>query len=1792
MLTVPGYEVGEAIHEGTTCCVYRARRSDGVEVILKALRAERPKPAEIAWFRREYGIHRELDLPGVVKAYGLENHGWLWALVLEDFGGRSLDRLMPTRPWSLAERLRVAAAAVAALGQLHAKNIIHKDISPAHVVWNPATGVLKLVDLSISTELSREAPAARSPGDLEGTLPYLSPEQTGRVNRALDHRSDFYSLGATLYELFTGVTPFSSADPMELVHCHIARRPVEPCERNPAIPKTVSDIVMRLLAKTPEARYQSSYGLQADLEQCIARLSATGAVEPFLLGQQDVVERFHIPQALYGRDRELGALLSAFEQIGSAGELGRAALALVTGYSGVGKSTLVREMYKPITARRGYLVAGKFEQLQRMTPYSALVAAFSSLLRQLLSESEAALAAWRRQLLDAVGMNGRVVIDLIPELELILGPQPPLAELDPQESQNRFNLVFGRFIRVFARPSHPLAIFLDDLQWADSASLKLIERFFADDEPQCLFVIGAYRDHEVGPGHPLLMTLDALREAPVAIHRIPLAPLGLTDVTQLVADAVVRPAAEVVELGRVVGQKTDGNPLFVTELLKALYEDGLLDFDRTHGRWRWDAAGIVARGIADNVVDLVLGKLRRLPEATQRAAQLAACVGGSFDLGTLAIILEMPTAEAFRLLLPAIQEGFVAATSGLVVADADDPGSPFVVRDLKFTHDRVQQAAYHLSGEEERTGMHLRIGRLLLGSGAGDRGDGVFQVVDQLNRGQRLIEDAAERRELSRLDLEAALRARRALAYGAAKSYLESGVACLSEASWDDAYDLAFGLHKELCEIEYVNSEHEASEALCKRMLERARTPSDKVELYLTLVNQYTLRARYNDAFAAAKDGLALLGVDLPLGVATDDLSAAVEAELGDLRAQLDTRPIASLLDEPEMTDPAAQMISSLLRAIVPPAFFTSQVLFSFVVFKAIGISLRFGPSRRSADLFSHYGVLLCGVPGEYAAGYEFGKLAVALTERFGLTNGNCMSAHNLANYIAPWVRPMREIEALIEAAFRAAIEAGDMMVAGYAFGGRASIMFYAGRPLDEVAAAMQSSLHLSRKTRNQVTIADTLALLLVVENLRGRTASSAEFCAEDLDETAFLATYEANQGRTSVYLIAKAEALYLYDDPRGALAACAMAEPLLWTLMGHVTCAHHALYQALSLAARYDSVSAEEQTEAREKLGALGARWERWAASCPENLAHLHALVSAEIARLDGDAQRAIELYDQAIEGAQRGGFIQHGALAAELSAKFWLARGRTRVAAGYLGEALSAYRLRGAARKVELLERRYPALLGSREEARPALPDAEPTTAQPSESPRAGSLLDINSVLKVSQTITSEIVLDRLLTKLMLILIENAGARKGAIVFEKSGELVVEVDAGVDEGSPQGAIASVLRSTPIQRYPEAAEEIIRYVARTRETVILSDAVHEGGFTRNTYVVERAPKSIVCGPILSQGRMLAIIYLENNLTTGTFTPERLEVLRMLASQIATSLENALLYREIEERVVLRTTELQQRTAELQQSNVELSQAMLHLRKTQDQLVQSEKMASMGRLTMGVAHEIKNPLNFVNNFAKLDVELVDELEQAMAKAPGTTLAEVRDTLALLKETSTRVRDHGMRADDIVQGMLRHAGGGTGVRRAADLNALLDDVVRLVLRGDRVQQSGAKIRVEHDYDAAVGEVTVAPQEMSRLFVNLLDNAVDAVLTKRRSGHGAYTPTLRVSTRREGGSVVLRVHDNGAGILRDIRDRIFEPFFTTKPPGMGTGLGLSLSYDIVQGHGGTITCESVEGEGTTFFVALPA
>ena len=947
--------------EGFTFC--RGRKNDGElpTILLVAPVSKHPVPAILERLEHEYSLRDELDSDWAARPLTLVRREGGPMLILEDPGGEPLDRLLG-QPLELNRFLRFAAGLAAALGKLHRQGLIHKDIKPANILVDSASGGVWLTGFGIASRLPRERQPAEPPEMIAGTLAYMAPEQTGRMNRSIDSRSDLYSLGVTFYEMLTGVLPFTASDPMEWVHCHIARQPVAPDQYAKDIPAPLSAIVMKLLAKTAEERYQTAAGVAGDLWRCLTEWEAHCHIDPFRLGAHDLSDRLLIPERLYGREREIDALLASFDRVVSNGT---PELVLVSGYSGIGKSSVVHELHKVLVPPRGLFASGKFDQYKRDIPYATLAQAFQSLVRPLLGQSEAELGRWRDALSDALGPNGQLIVNLVPALELVIGRQSPVPELPPHEAQNHFQMVFRRFLGVFARKEHPLALFLDDLQWLDRATLDLLEHLVTHPEVRHVLLVGAYRDNETGPSHPLLRTLEAIRDAGARVHEIVLAPLRLDDVGRLVADALhceperARPLAELVQ------EKTAGNPFFAIQLLTALAEEGLLVFDPAVPAWQWDVDRIRAKSYTDNVVDLMAGKLKRFSAITQEALKQLACLGNVAEVSTLALV-HGETEEAMHAAL------WEAVHAGVVFREDST---------YKFLHDRIQQAAYTLIPEEHRAEVHLRIGRVLLASmTANELAEHLFDVANQFTRGAARLVDREEKAQVATIALRAGRKAKASAAFASACTYLAGGMALLDFRDWSSQYDLMFSLRLERAECEFLTGELDTAEQLIAELLQRGASIVDQAAVYHLKVLLHTVKSENAQAVAIALTCVRLFGID----IAAHPTWEQVQAEYETVWQTLNGRPIESLIDLPIMTDPELQAAMQALSTLQDPAFLTDFNLFCLHLCRMVNISMKYGTNSASAHGYALLGFILGPLFHRYSEGYRFAKLACDLVEKHG----------------------------------------------------------------------------------------------------------------------------------------------------------------------------------------------------------------------------------------------------------------------------------------------------------------------------------------------------------------------------------------------------------------------------------------------------------------------------------------------------------------------------------------------------------------------------------------------------------------------------------------------------------------------------------------------------------------------------------------------------------------------------------------------------------------------------------------
>jgi diguanylate cyclase (GGDEF)-like protein len=1474
-----GYRVLDKIYDGSRTVVYQGiRTSDHTKVVIKLLKNTYPTFSELVHFRNQYTLTQTLKDPGIVQSHSLEHCNNGYALVMEDFGGISLANYAQSAPLSLDQFFPIALQIIQTLEVLYRQRVIHKDLKPQNILINPNTLEVKLTDFSIASLLPREVQEIHSPNTLEGTLAYMSPEQTGRMNRGIDYRTDFYSLGITFYELLTGQRPFQSQDPLELVHAHISQIPLPPTHHSPALPQPLSQLVLKLMAKMAEDRYQSVQGLKVDLEQCQQQWDAHREITAFELATQDRSDHFSIPEKLYGRDAEVQSLLAAFEQLP-----GLSPLILISGTSGIGKTAVIQEIHKPIVQRQGYFAQGKFDQFQRNIPFSAIVQAFRELIKQLLTEGEEKVQQWRSQLIASLGDKGQVLIDVIPELEQIIGIQPSVQNLPAEVVQNRFNLLFDQFIQGLTHDSHPLVIFLDDLQWADASSLRLLKRLTCEINTPYLLVVGAYRDtSESQDFAPFINELSA------HIHPIYLAPLSQFHITNLVADTLGCSQERAIPLAKLVYQKAKGNPFFSSQLLKSFYQEGLIV--HTHAGWECDISQIHALTATDDVVAFMVTQLRKLSAQTQQVLKLAACIGNRFDLKMLAVIHQKSESETAIDLWQALQEGLIlpqGETYKFFIPHALELSERKIDQktSYKFLHDRIQQAAYALIAAEDKPTTHLKIGQLLLqNTSSENQSEYIFETVNALNLGISLITEVEERNELAKLNLATGQKAKFATAYAAALEYFKTGVNLLSINSWQNQYELTLLLYQESAEASFLNSQWNELDRLSKTILTKARTQLDTIKTYDIKILALIGQNRLLEAIALGLSVLKPLGIHFPDQPQPSD----VEQSLAQMAAQLSAIPIADLANLPVMSDPNALAAMSILARLSTAAFKAAPELSSLLVLKQIELSIQHGNTGISGFAYSWYGLILCTTLDDIPSGYQFGQLAISLISILNspALKGKIMLMVN--NFTRHWQESVHATLPDLQEAYSSALESGDLEFAAYSGLVYCFHSYFTGKELAIVAQAMTTYGQMMQQAHQHQALALHIPYWQAVLNWLGQSDDPCVLTGEAGNEADILTlSLEANNREALFYFyLNKMILCYGFEEYEQALSVARIAESYL---SGGFPVTVFYFYDSLiQLASDYPNL---------EKVTANQNKMQNWAHHASMNHLHKVELVEAERCRILGQIVEAMDHYERAIALAQEHQYPQEAALANELAAKFYQTRNQLKIAQTYLLEAYYGYARWGAKAKIEHLERFYPQLLTpvlQRFSEPISLTFAQAVNRTVTSTSSGASGLDLATILKATQALSSEMELDQLLRLLMHVVAENAGAERGALLLKQQDQW--QAVATYLEG-----LAHRLPDIPLEQIDVLPQTVMQWVRRTQKPIIVNDVEHDVTFAADSYLRQQRPQSFLALPIFKQGNHIAILYLENRLMIDAFTSDRLEVLKLICAQAAISIESAKLYRDAQE---------------------------------------------------------------------------------------------------------------------------------------------------------------------------------------------------------------------------------------------------------------------------------------------------
>lgn len=1801
-------------------------RGDRYAFVATPSGASHPTLESIRRLKHEYELKDYLDRAWALRPLELVLSSKSTMLIVDYIAGEPLGHLID-KPMEIGRFLRIAANLAGALRRLHGCGLIHKDIKPGNILVDEASGQVWLMGFGIASCLPRERQAPEPPELIAGTLAYMAPEQTGRMNRSIDSRSDLYSLGVTFFEMLTGILPFSASDALEWVHCHVARQPVSLLEQMPSVPTAIWAITSKLLSKTGEERYQTAAGVERDLRHCLLDWEARAGIDDFVLGSGDTPDRLIIPEKLYGREREVEALWAAYQRIAAGG---RPELVLVSGQSGIGKSAVVQELHKWVVVSGGLFASGKFDQYKRGIPYATLAQALQDLIRSLMGKSEEELCRWRAEFREALEPNAALVLELVPELKHIIGVQPPTPTLSPADTQARFRLTMGRFIGVFARPAHPLVLFVDDLQWLDEGTLELLEDLLSQGDVRHLLLIGAFRNNEIGATHPLARKLEEIRAAGGPIESVALRPLARDGVACLLADCLCMEPKRVAPLAYLIHEKTNGNPLFALQFIVALTDEALLWFDHGSARWTWDLERIRGKDYTENVVELVVAKLTRLSAETRRALQLFACLGNSADFGTLRVVCQVSIEQLHGRLWEAVRAGVVNRSETC----------------YRFLHDRVQEAAYSLIPVEERAAEHLRIGMLLAGGlSPAQIEDAIFEIVNQLNRGSELVASRQSREVLASFNLRAAERAKGAATFELALQYGRTSALLLTEHTWAANYELAFSIGYLVAECEVLTGETAAASDRLSSLARRARNGHDFCRVTRLRLTLHVTLSQHDQAVDVLLDWLADEGVIW----SRRPTRGEVMREYDKIQRLLGHHRIEELLDRPLVKDEDLIDAMSVLIDMIYPALLYDENLSSLIVCRLVSLSLEHGNCDESCFAYAWLAIFAGPGFGRYEDSARFAQLACDLIEKRGLARYRARTYLSLGALLIPWTKHLASAREVVKHAFETAHRMGDLTFAATSSDVLISIALMSGVPLVEAQAEAEQSLAFIKKARFGPLIEHGGAKLALIRTLRGLTPTFGRLDDVEFREIETEHRLAGNRNLADAaffYWTRKLQARFYAGDHGAALGAwrSALQAPQTWPSRFGTAAPDFHLYGALANAAAWTTAAPEDKLVHVEAVKSHSGWFEARIEHNPEAFESRAAMVAAELARVEGRTLAAETLYERAIRSAHGHGLIHDEAVANELAARFYGARGLTRISNIHLSDARYCYLRWGAEAKVRQLDQLYPHL---------HIETSRPDAAAAIQAGMDG--LDLTRAIGISEAVAGEIVLPKLIDALVRTAVEQAGADRGVLVLALEGAYHIEAEAtrsvvGLRVTLPHATVTAA----------DMPESVLRFVIRTRQSVLLNDTSVESQFTVDEYVRSRVAQSILCLPILKQARLIGVLYLESRSTRHAFTPLRITILKLLASQAAVSIENANLYHDLARREakirrlvdaniiglmiwnsqgkvldaneafldmvgyghddlaagrlswrdltpsewlehderellpeLLRTGRLRPFEKEFQRKDrsripvlmgvatfeqggsegvafvldlTERKRAAEMLRDLHLQLVHASRLATIGQLAASIAHEVSQPIGAAHNNARAALEFL------AADAPD--LSEVMESLeCIVNET--------YRAGGIIGRIRSHVKRAPRRRERVDVNAAIGDVIALV-RGELSKHS---VSISTRFDEKLSPVDGDRVELQQVILNLTLNAIEAM-----DGVSAELRELVISTEeRAPFGVGVSFRDTGPGVAPEDLEGIFDAFRTTKPDGLG--IGLSISRSIIDSHGGRLSADSPGPRGAVFRFTLP-
>ncbi len=1741
-ITIGSYHLVSKLHEGRNSAIYRCIDGDGTSLILKMPTEHYGHPRVHEQYEFEYQLLSSLTSEHVIKPLALMHIDQRPLLFFEDEQYIGLKDWIKSKTLSIREALAMFIQLANAMVDVHQHGIIHRDINAANIIISPADLKLKLIDFGIATKVSNQGQHQLNPGLLEGTIGYLSPEQTGRVNRYIDHRTDFYSLGVTMYELIVGRLPYQAQDIMGMIHAHIAESPKPPYVVRPDIPQMLSSIIMKCMSKMAEDRYMSAEGLKLDLIHCYDQWQLKEEISPFTLGLHDYFNQLIIPGSIYGRKAERTALSQVYKQVAE----GSMRMVWITGESGIGKTALVDNFRSEVVRSGGLFFKGQLNPLRSSVPYASLVQAFQSIVEYLLTQDEPSTLSWKHQMLEAVGSNGKLLTDLIPKLDKLIGPQPDVQMLPPKEAEYRFRFVLDNFMKLLGTEERPLVIFLDDLHWADASTLRLMSYWMQHAELRHTLFVCCYREDHLAPGHP---TFDMLAELKVmqGVESLPLTPLLTSDLTEMLEDALHLPADSVEPLAELLMTKTKGSPFFIHQYLQMLHQEQSIYYDVSQKMWKWDQAAVERAQITDNVVQLLIDKFRILPETSRHVLAIASCFGNVFEVEDLKRITSYDSKTIHVSLQEALQGGFIykiKTSTDLLPQEG-----------IVFAHDRIRQAAYDLLEKMERACIHYHIATRLYDDKSELSEQGLFEKTEHMNLSLAAIDSKKVRLDVVRLNFEAGLRSKWISAFEVARRYFQQGCDLLDQDAWITEHSLTLNLWIEKAEMEFLCNAFEASSDALDLALFHAKTTLQKTRIYDIKINMSTWLTQYEEVSRLSNDILKELGHSLPEQPGTYH----VLAEAMKLKMQLKFKPVANLLNHKEMTDPHLREVVKILNNVGPASYYINQNWFALSMLRTLNLSIRFGNAPESSIGYSSYGVALIAKFGDRKLGYEFGELGWMLADKYDDTYCKCRTYGTFGIFINHWKHHAYTNMDFLYEAYRYGFESGNLLYASYCMIAILENLYFCGAKLDDIAVEVSKFMDIRQKF-NVETLGRVYIIQQFIEALQSGTSDF--FRQDDWEKHPMLAQSKNSELKIYLYHLYQAQFLFVYGNIEEAYDSILFADQWIEQVAGQVVYIDHLFYRSLILST-YASKHPNDDTKVIVKQVKQALKqFEVWAQDGPDNFLNKYWFIKGELESLKGNIDEAIQAYEKSIQYANEHRFYHQAALVSEVTAKQYMIRGHRKLAEYYINEAYKTYQRWGAYGKAAALRHHYAKWLEQDTRQTSISMHTNSVNSFTGTTEHFARMLDWSTVMKATQTISSEIQIDRFLSKMMKISLENAGAERAYFISERLGKWYIEARSHL-----KGNEVLTQEMIPLDHANDLPKSIVHYVIRTRESLIIHNAIQHEKFNRDSYIIHKSLKSVMCLPIIRGETLLGVLYLDNNLVTYAFQPERVELIHILLTQAAISLENARLYKNLDDQVAERTRSLED--------------ALTTIQRTQKQLIESEKMAALGQLVAGVAHEINTPVG-IGITASSHLQMVTHEVIELYEQKRINKQQLEDYFKLCEESAALVQTNLNRAAHLISSFKRIAVDQSSEEaRTFALKPYIEEV--LVSLSPKLKRTLHHIEIMIDEELVI---TSYPGCISQVITNLILNSLTHAFEEQDAGE------ITIRVLEEPHQLIVAYSDNGKGMEPQVLSRIYDPFFTTKRGKGGTGLGMHLVYNIVtQQLNGTIQCRSKLNEGTQFFITIP-